>query len=404
MSEIRYNPFDPDVLGDPYPYYARLRREAPVHRMDELNWLAVSRYDDAAALLRRADLFSSAPYRHFIDAALAAGGRAGALPGESLLGSDPPTHTRLRKVVNRGFTRQRVMAAEPRIRQIATELVDAFAERGECELIEEFAMPIPVMIIAEILGIDSARRADFKRWSDDLILAVTGGATAGRDADSLARSLDALDAYVAEVVEERRRRPTDDLVSALIAAEGQEEVMTAAEVNNFIQLLLVAGNEATTYLIANTVLAMLDHPVVHEAVRKDPTLIPAVVEETLRYDAPVQLTLREAVADTEIANTPVAKGETIAVLIGSANRDEAAFRAADRFDPGRERGGYLTYGIGPHYCLGAHLALLEGTIALQALLSRVTAIERVAGPIERPQSFLVRGPKTLRIRFEPLNS
>lgn len=399
MSELRYDPFDPGIQEDPYPHYARLREEAPVYRVEAHGLWAVSRYGDVVEILRKPELYSSAPYGELIDAAMALGGRAN-LVGESLLGTDPPAHTRLRRIVNRGFTRARTARMERQIRGLAHRLIDRFCERGHCDLVGELAMPIPMTVIAEVLGIDPERREDFKRWSDDLLLAVTGTMTEQHLA-SLARSFDELYAYLDRVVADRRQSPRDDLISALIRAENDDEVMSAEEVGNFINLLLVAGNEATTNLIGNATLALLAHPEILAALQAQPSLASRVVDETLRWDSPVQLTLRRAQRDASIAETPVAAGQTIAVLLGSANRDRRQFFEADRFDPSRDRPAHVTFGLGAHFCIGAHLAMLEATAAIEALASRLDQIELRSRKIERPPSWLVRGPKRLELAFRP---
>lgn len=400
MNTASYEPFDPQVIDNPYPAYAVLRRQAPVHQLESMDMKVISRYSDVAEVLKRPESFSSAPYGEFISAAMALANRGATLEGETLLGSDPPAHGRLRKIVNRGFLTSRISALEPRIREFATDLVRNFAQRGECDLVAEYASPIPVMVIAEILGVDLDRREDFKRWSDDMLLAVTGVLDED-ERRSLARSMDELGLYVEEVVAARTHRPNDDMISALILAEGDEDSMSAQEVANFIQLLLIAGNEATSHLIANAVLVLATHPAVAAAVDDDASLIPALVEETLRYDAPVQMILRRSVATVSIAGTRIRSGETLGLLIGSANRDDRRFTAAERFDLSRGRPAHLSFGHGIHFCLGAELSRLEAVVSLEVLLGSIKCIERTDQALERPTSFLVRGPGRLGLTFEP---
>lgn len=390
---MAYNPLGPEATRDPYPIYARLRREAPLER-SALGFWAVSRYEDVHAALRDPRRFSSTVLGDMIQA-VKSHSPEGLGAGETLIGTDPPAHSRLRKIVNRAFTPRRIAELEPRIRALAGELLAEVPAAGELELMGALAVPLPVMVIAEILGIDTARRADFKRWSEEILAAIAGSPSAELRA-RLERSFLERAAYLEEVVESRRREPRDDVISDLVRAEEGEEVMSEDEVGNFIVLLLVAGNETTTNLIGNAVLALLDRPHVRERVRAAPGLLPAVVEETLRYDSPVQLTLRRATCDVELAGAKLCEGDVVALLLGSANRDEREFTDADRFDVERA-GAHLAFGHGTHFCLGAHLARLEARLALGALLDRFPHFE-LAGSVERRPSLLTRGPCAVRLR------
>ena len=387
---MTYNPLGPEETRNPYPIYARMRREAPLER-SSLGFWAASRYEDVDAALRDPRRFSSAVLGDMIQTMKSHSPEAlGA--GETLIGTDPPAHSRLRKIVNRAFTPRRIEALEPRIRVLARELLAAPPRTGEVELMGALAVPLPVMVIAEILGIDVARRADFKRWSEEILAAIAGSPSIELR-ERLERSFLERAAYLEEVIESRKRQPRDDVITDLVRAQAGEEVMTEDEVANFIVLLLVAGNETTTNLIGNAILALLEHPRVLEAVRAAPSRIPALVEETLRYDSPVQLTLRRATCDVELAGVRVREGEVVALLLGSANRDEREFAKPDRFDPGRGAA-HLAFGYGTHFCLGAHLARLEARIALETLFDRFRSLE-LAGSVERIPSLLTRGPRSL---------
>ena len=389
-----YDPLDPDVTENPYPYYAFLRREAPVFRTAQ-GFAAISRYDDVLRILRDPVRFSSSAMADLINGLKAMSHEDELGGGETLLGSDPPVHTRLRKIVNRAFVPRRIEALETRIRAIAADLVHDIPSGAECDLMSALAVPLPVMVIAEILGIDPARRNDFKRWSEEQV-AATAGPPSPELRASLARSGAERTAYLDEVIEERRRNPRDDLVSALLQAERDEDVMTDNEVGNFIVLLLIAGNETTTNLIGNAVLALLKHPEALQAVRQDPSLVPALVEETLRFDSPVQLMLRHATEDVELSGGKVRQGELVAMLLGSANRDEQQFPEPERFDLHRAERAHLAFGFGTHFCLGALLARLEATAALDVLLNRFHDFE--LSRVQRVPSLLMRGVKSLRLR------
>ncbi len=411
---VDYNPYDPEVLENPYPFYARLRAEAPVYRLQDTDFFAVSRYEDVLQLLRHPELFSSAP----IQGVMAGGGmremhrdpaRRGRPPGamspeaaesaggRSLIASDPPEHERLRSIVNRGFTPRRIRALEPRAQQIADRSIDAMLDAREIDLMKALAHELPVTLIAEMLGVEPEHRADFKRWSDSIIELSTGTG----ELSELARFIPTFQefgAYFTAAAEDRRRRPRDDLISVLVRAEGGEAELTPREVLNFTALLLVAGNETTTNLIGNTILALLDHPTELARVREDPGLVPGLVEESLRYDSPAQFLFRTAMQDIEIAGEKLHPGQRVIPIFASANRDERRFPDPDRLDVGRDARGHLAFGHGVHFCLGANLARLEARIGLGTFLRRVRRFE-LAGPVRRLNSVVVRGPAELRLRI-----
>ena len=397
MGEILYDPFDPGVLADPYPHYAALRRAAAVHAVPALGMKVVCRHAEAESVLRRPDLYSSSPYQDFIRAAMELGAARVAVASETLLGSDPPVHTRLRKIVNRGFTHARIQAFEPAVEKMAAALVAELVKAGEADFVATVAGPLPVMVIADILGVEPERHRDFKRWSNHILLATTG-LLADDERRGLVRSFEEMDDYIDEMVARRRRNPTDDLISTLIRAERGEDAMGPEEVRTFVPLLLIAGNEATTHLIANAALAMLARPELLDRVRTTAGFAASLVEETLRHDAPVQMVLRRASTSTELGGARIEAGEILGVLLGAANRDDRRFSAAERFDPERDAAGHLTFGAGNHFCLGAGLARMEARIALTALANAVGSFERIEDRLDYPPSFLVRGPKRLRVR------
>jgi len=370
-------------LEDPYPMYARLRAAGPAVQVSP-GTFAVSRYDDVVSVLRNHAVFSSATM-----------GFGGGFGARTVIGADPPEHTRLRSIVNRAFTPRMVAAMEPRIREISVGLIDKVIERGECELIRDVAIPLPVIIIAEVLGIDPERREDFKRWSDSLVFS---GAVAG--SGDMQVSQQEFRAYFAEAIEARRREPREDLISALTRAE-EAETLTAAEVMAFTLLLLIAGNETTTNLIGNAMLVLLENPGQLARVQADSSLVPNMIEEALRYESPVQLIMRTCARDTEVGGSPVPRGATVIPMYASANRDERQFPEPDRFDIGRSNArDHVAFGYGPHFCLGAPLARLEGQVVFEELLQRLPVIERVEDKVEWLPSPLIRGPKSLRLKFD----
>jgi cytochrome P450 len=397
-SAIPYHPFDPAVRADPYPFYARLREEAPLFDVPGLGVVAASRHRDVRAVLEDPHAFSSCAMRDLIQRA--ATQSSGELSGETLLGTDPPAHTRLRKIVNRGFIPRRIAALEPRIRAIARELLAGLAERDAWDFVAEFAVPLPVRVIAEVLGVEPERHRDFKRWSDDYAAAAGGAAATPEQLASLRRSREELNAWIDPMLEDRRARPRDDLISALVGAEGSDEVMTAREVGNLVVILLIAGNETTTNLLGSAMLALLEAPDQLALLRERPALVPGLVEEALRYDSPVQMVFRRATADAKLPSGEIRAGQVVGALIGAANRDPDAFRAPERFEVRRDASRHLAFGFGTHFCLGAPLARLEARVAFETLLPHLRGCRRREPEIEYTPSLLLRGPRRLRIALE----
>jgi cytochrome P450 len=418
---LDYDPFSADVRDDPYPHYARLREDAPLYWAEQAQAWCVSRFDDVRSVLRDPERFSSDAMRTFL-----LGAKPGADPmndpvaaqrmlaiaqmlpfplqelitSRNLIAEDPPRHGVLRSLVNRGFTPRRIAAWEPRLRAVAEECVAKLRHRSEFDVVAELAIPFPVRIITEMLGVEAGRHEDFKRWSDQLVAGSTGS---GRGLDltenGFGAAMGALCTYVQEVAARRRRDPGDDLISVLVTAQDGEAELTDAELGFFVMLLLVAGNETTTNLIGNATHALLRHPEQLARVRRDRDLLPALVEEALRWDGPVQFVFRRATCDVEIAGGRIPANAYVVALIGSANRDERTFgpTAAD-FDVTRESQGHLAFGLGNHFCLGAALARLEGQIALGALLDELPRLEPRDARVQFIDSFLVRGPQSLPLR------
>jgi cytochrome P450 len=401
---LAYDPLDPAALRDPYPFYAALRREAPIHELPQRGLRVVARHADVLHVLSRPELFSSAAMAAaVVRPAQWSRPREGAVPfdpeeGVSIVGTDGARHARLRGVLSRGFTPGRLAALAPRVHEIARSLAAPLLERGECEFLADFAVPLPVTVIAELLGVDPERRADFKRWSDAAMRGVFESVDEAEGA-AIGEGLSEMGEYFEGVIAERRRRPGGDLVSELLRAEAEHGALSAAEVQTWIFTLLVAGSVTTTHLLANALLALLAHPAELAAVQADPGLVPGLVEEALRYDAPVQMLFRTATEDVELAGTKIPKGAVVAPLFGSANRDERVFAEPDRFDLRRRAREHLAFGHGVHFCLGAALARTEARAAFEVWLPRLRDAALAETPVPRLRSLVFRGPLRIPLSY-----
>lgn len=395
-TTVVFNPFVPSFRRNPYLQYARLREGDPVHRSGALQAWVLTRHADCLAVMRDHERFSSdsRTARGQLAEALQQQRRESPLPtADTMLGVDPPRHTQLRGLVSRGFTPRRVEELRPRIESIMRDLLDAAGSRFD--LMTEIAQPLPVIVIAELLGVSPADRLRFKDWSRTLANTTNVLQTPEMIEAARVAILELID-YFTKVIDERRLDPRDDLISALVRAEEDGQRLSREDVLAFAILLLVAGNETTTNLIGNGLAALLDHPEAMEALRAEPARLGAAIEEMLRFDSPVQGVVRFATRDLEIAGQPVAAGDVVLALTGAANRDPAVFADPDRFDIARFEDGrterHLSFGQGIHYCLGAPLARMEAGIVFSALLDRFAAIRAVEPGIERGGTLLLRGP------------
>jgi cytochrome P450 len=315
----------------------------------------------------------------------------------SIIGTDGDTHSRLRHIVNRGFTPRRIAELEPMVRRIVREFLDELAASESGDLQSDFAVPFPTVVIAELLGVDPGRRNEFRRWSEHMVFAVFEQADE-RQQREIAASAEAMMDWLDGEIAERASHAGSDLLSVLLSAELEGGALSHDELKAFVATLLVAGSITTAYLIGNGILALLDDPTALDAARANASLIPALVEETLRYDAPTQMMFRTATADIEIAGTTIPEGATVAPLLGSANRDESVFPDPDRFDLSRRNLDHLAFGHGVHFCLGAALARIESRVAFEELFARASGFE-LNGDVERVSSLVFRGPTRLPIRL-----
>lgn len=400
-------PFGPfGALGaNPYPAYTAMRQGSRHVKFGPFEVFLLARYDEVLSGFKRPEIFSSIAFRESRPELMQ---MRGATPAQieafnavmltgvpMVLNSDPPEHSRYRGILNRGFTPREIGAFEGRIREITSALVDEIlAKGGTADLVSELTIPLPVTVIAELLGVDPARHSDFKRWSD----AFVSQATRGADLDPMIASMREFNDYFAAEIERRRAEPSDDLISRLVHAETSEGRLSALELLAFTRLLLIAGNETTTNLIGNAVIALLENPEQLERLRAEPGLIPNAVEEALRFDSPVQGLPRMAVKDVEVGGEKIPAGSRVMLMIGAANRDPARWPDADRFDVARDTTGHLGFGFGIHFCLGSHLARLESRCALEAIVGRLPNL-RFAGEVTRSPNPILRGPARLPVAF-----
>lgn len=388
---VEYNPYDWKIHEDPYPTYASLRREAPAYHNEEHDFWALSRHADVLAAFRDPIRFSNAQ-----GVALERDQVREARAVMSFLGMDPPEHTRVRALVNRGFSPRRVMQLEPSIRGLARHYVDGFIEAGECEFIEAFAGKLPMDVISEMLGVPTADRDTLRRWADLVLHREQGNPNVPAAGMQAAANIIK---YFGELVAERRTRPRDDLTDALIAARIEGDQLEDSDIIAFLFLMIIAGNETTTKLLANALYWLWKNPGERDRVRADPELIPNWAEETLRYDASSQLIARTLTSEVTIHGERLPAGARVALLIGSGNRDQRVFEGPDVYDVGRNCQNSLSFGHGTHFCLGASLARLEARLSLEELQRRLPDYEIRSEGIERMHSSNVRGFSKLPIEF-----
>ena len=397
-TSVVFNPFVPSFKKNPYLQYGRLRAAEPVHFSAALGAWVLTRYEDCVAVMRDHETFSS-------DARNAGGPIAEVIArqrqqsnlsrADTILGLDPPRHTVLRALVNRAFTPRRVQELRPHIEDIARTLLDEVGD--EFDLMEALAQPLPVIVIAELLGISPDDRLQFKEWSNAIADTTNLLQNEAMQARAQQATLELVE-YFNRVIDAREAEPRDDLITALVQAEEDGKKLRREDVLAFCILLLVAGNETTTNLIGNGLAALLDHPEALTALREDADRIPDAIEEMLRFDSPVQGLARFATRDVELNGARIGKGDIVLAMVGAANRDPEAFANPDAFDLERGGGRHLSFGQSIHYCLGAPLARLEADIVFRALLGRFAEIEVGQGGIERGGTLLLRGPAAFPVK------
>lgn len=391
-----YNLFDPAVLADPHAVFAKMRSEPGLCRVEPFGAFAAARYEDAAAILKDPQRFSSEAL-----ALTAEPPWLGPNPvAQALISKDPPNHARLRALINRAFGPTGMARLEAQVRKVSEELAEAAVRRREVELVDAFTFVLPRDIIGYMLGLEPSTFTNFKRWS--LAMGLITSATTPEQHEEIRFVVREMKGYLTEVIEARRRQPGEDMVSDLLRAEVDGRNLTDEEILSFLFLLLPAGMETTSQLLGNAVIHLARHPEHLEKARADKTHIPRFVEEVLRYESPIQLSFRMATQDVELSGTKIPAGSFVFGLVGSANRDERVFEEPDRFLPGRDKGNqHLTFGYGIHFCLGAQLARMEARLGLEALVSRVSGIRLRSPEVQWLPGYTIHGPATLPVELIP---
>ena len=381
--------FSDAARRDPYPLYEALRATSPVLRDSQSGLWMVFDYEGVKRVLADHEAFSS---------------RSG--PADWMIFVDPPRHTKLRALVSKAFTPRSIAGLEGRIREISRELLDRVVGLGEMDLALDYAVPLPMRVIGDMLGIPHEDRPRFVRWNDAILdMSYVFGADPAAASAAMAGFVQVtgeMGEYLAHLLARRRSEPTDDLLTRLAVAEVDGERLSEHDILGFFQLLLLAGSETTTNLINNAVLCFVAHREQLQRVERDRSLLPSAVEEVLRYRSPLQWMFRAARRDVALGGETIPAGATVLAMIGAANHDPAVFTEPGRFDVAREPNPHRAFGHGVHFCMGAPLARLEGRIALGDLLDRVKDVEPATdGPWEPRKGLHVHGPRRLPVRFAP---
>ena len=399
-GERDYDPLDPDVKHDPYPYYAKLRNTEPVKWLPTMEAFAVANYDDVDKLLKDGKLYSSSM---FWPALLGEFDPVPEVP--PMISMDPPGHVHLRKLANKAFVPSKIKGLVDRTYEVANELVDDIIAKHGNEGVMDWATECcalyPVTVIAQVLGVPTERRGEFKIWVDNVLAAANRAAYGPERLAEIQESSDNIRKFFEDLYDERAANLQNDLISDFIQAEIDGEKMSRIEVIQMSILLLIGGVETTTNLLGTVLAELKRHPETYARVRADPALIPALIEEVLRYNPPVQMIFRHTMEDTELGGVAIPKGSTIMPLLASANRDESRFPNGETFDIDRKISiPLMSFGQGPHFCLGNFLSRMEAKSALQVAFQRFEILDPVSDEIEWLDSYFARGPHHLPARFK----
>ncbi|GCB47339.1 cytochrome P450 [Streptomyces sp. NL15-2K] len=400
VSDLAFDPWDPAFVADPYPAYAELRAHGRVHYYEPTNQWLVPHHADVSALLRDRRLGRTYQHRFTHEdfgrtAPAAEHEPFHTLNDHGMLDLEPPDHTRIRRLVSKAFTPRTVEQLKPYVHGLANDLVAALVEAGGGDLLTDVAEPLPVAVIAEMLGIPESDRAPLRPWSAD----ICGMYELNPSQEVAARAVRAsveFSEYLKELIAERRKKPGEDLISGLIAAHDEGDRLTEQEMISTCVLLLNAGHEATVNATVNGWWALFRNPGQLASLRADHSLIPSAVEELMRYDTPLQLFERWVLDEIEIDGTTIPRGAEIAMLFGSANHDPEVFADPRRLDLTREDNPHISFSAGIHYCIGAPLARIELAASMTALLERAPTLSLAAEPRRKP-NFVIRGLEGLSV-------
>ena len=399
---IDYDPRRPDICANPYPAFCELRENDPLHWSEVLGGWVVTRYEDVKWIISDARFSADRIRPFFAHQSAEAKGKLRELAesiGDWMVFHDPPKHTRLRALVNKAFTASAVERMRPRIETIVKELLDAVINLGEMDVIRDFAYPLPASVIMEMLG-QPVEDLDYVKGHSDEVALFVG--TAVSTPDKYARagaSIAEMNRYYRELIAMRRREPRDDLLSALIAAQEEGDLLSDDELVATSILMVFAGHETTTNLIANGLLALIRHPREFERLRQNPSLVASAVEECLRYDSPTSAAVRIAREPTELHGKTIRQGDRIFAMLNAANRDPRQFEEPDRFDASRADNRHLAFGHGIHFCVGAPLARLEAQIAFAALVENLEDLRLRSDDLRWNDSLVLRGVQSMPISF-----
>jgi pimeloyl-[acyl-carrier protein] synthase len=394
----------PDFFADPYPFYEALRAIEPVHWSRRFNGWVITGYQDVVSILRTPEVFSSVGRMGTLLDALPEADRPAFKPiydhfSVGMIRSDPPDHTRLRRLINKVFTPQMVERKRQSIQDIVDGLLDAIGDREQVDLIHDYAYPMPATVICRILGVPTEDLVRVREWSQRINSIIAGATPLREAAQRTQEALLELQHYCRGMIAQRRQSPRDDLLGLLVAAEEKADRLTEAQLLSTAENLLSAGHETTTSLVGNAVITLLRHPDQLRRVKEDPDLLPAAIEEVLRYESPIQRQTRVLKRDDEFAGRTMRQGQVVFLMIGAANRDPAIFPDADRFDMMRPDNRHIAFGTGVHFCIGAPLARLEAQIALTGLVHRFPQMRLDESQVQWTQSAALRCPVSLPVRL-----
>lgn len=393
----------PEVRVDPYPFYRELRSQDPIHWDEALGFWVLTRYADIAAVYADPRFSRALGLRRGFER-LPEDEQRIAEPvyhafSKTMFYSDPPYHTRLRGLVNNAFTPHAVEQMRPYIQRTVDDLLDSIEAKGKFDAIHDLAHPLPIMVIAQMLGLPAEDRGRFKQWSDDLFAILGSVPHAPELMERAAHSLAELTQYLTTMSDTRRRQPQSDLLTALVSVAEKGERLSKEELIANVTILLSAGHETTSNLIGNGLLALLRHPEQWQILSQDSRLIPSAVEEIMRYDNPVQIAYRSAAEDVEVGGKHIRKGQLVNSILAAGNRDPERFSDPDKFDVRRDEGRHLGFGLGIHFCIGAPLVRLEAQIAFGAILRRFPHLRLASEKLEWQEHPIFRGVTSLPLLF-----